>query len=604
MRALGTLFALATLAAAQTSPIRLAQVASGLTQPTDIQSDGTGRLFILEQPGRIRLLGSSAPFLSIESRVRSGGERGLLGLAFPPDFARKQHFYVNYTRVPDGATVISRFRVQAGNPAAADPASETVILTIPQPFSNHNGGQIVFGPDGYLWIGTGDGGSGNDPLGSGQDRQSLLGKMLRIDVESDLSGYRIPPDNPFVGNPAYRPEIWALGLRNPWRYSFDRETGGLWIGDVGQNRAEEIHHTPAGIGGGLNYGWAVMEGLQCLRPGCDQTGLDRPVFEYTRGAGISITGGYAYRGRWLPGLRGAYLYGDFGSGRIWALRLDGQNVTNELLLASGMGISTFGEDDDGELYVADHGRGIVFRIASQAPAPRLTSQGVVNAASFVPGLVAGSAASLFGADLAPAGALIAAQAIPLPRALAGVEVRVNGVAAPLYAVANANGLEQVNFQVPFEVAGAESVEIRVVREGLESEAVRAPLLAVQPGVFSADGVSVLAVHPDNALVTAERPVEPGGRFYLYAAGLGAVEGTTPATGAASPSEPPARARTQPTANVGGVAAEVEFAGLAPGFVGVYQVNVRLAAGTPSGMPELILTSGESASPPLRLPVGR
>ena len=278
--------------------------------------DGSGRLFVVEQSGVIRVLRDSGvnplPFLDIRGKIRSGGERGLLGLAFPPGFQEKQYFYLNYTNLA-GDTVVARYRV-TGDPDVADPTSETVVLTFNQPFGNHNGGQLRFGPDGYLYIGTGDGGSGFDPFNNGQTPGKLLGKMLRIDVESDLGQYQIPPDNPFLADAAFRPEIWGLGLRNPWRYSFDRDTGDLWIADVGQNRAEEIDFQPASSQGGENYGWSVMEGLRCVNAGCSMAGLTLPVHEYSHTGGDcggSVTGGHVYRGNRSPGLRGTYIYGDF-----------------------------------------------------------------------------------------------------------------------------------------------------------------------------------------------------------------------------------------------------------------------------------------------------
>jgi glucose/arabinose dehydrogenase len=357
---------------AQETSIRLTLAASGLTQPTDIQhaGDGSNRLFILQQDGRIRIFKNGTllpnPFLDITSRVLAGGERGLLGLAFAPEYPRKNYFYVNYTQL-SGNTVIARYRTTS-DPDIADPNSEAILLTINQPFSNHNGGQLRFGPDGFLYIGMGDGGSGGDPFNNAQNPGSLLGKILRIDVESDLAQIRIPPDNPFVNDASYQPAIWALGVRNPWRFSFDRATGDLWIADVGQDRAEEINFQPALSKGGENYGWNLMEGLRCYRSGCNPEGLTLPVLEYSHAEGCSVTGGQVYRGSGSPGLRGTYLYGDFCSGRIWGLRREGGEWVNELLLASNLSISTFGEDEAGEIYVADHARGEIYRVeGSKAP---------------------------------------------------------------------------------------------------------------------------------------------------------------------------------------------------------------------------------------------
>jgi glucose/arabinose dehydrogenase len=240
------------------------------------------------------------------------------------------------------------------------------LLTVVQPFTNHNGGQLAFGPDGYLYIGLGDGGSGGDPLNNAQNPLALLGKMIRIDVGSNTGTYAVPAGNPFVGNAAYRPEIWALGLRNPWRFSFDRQTGDLFIADVGENTYEEVNFQPAGGLGGTNYGWNIMEGLHCYNAtSCDPAGLTLPVVEYQHLSGnCSIIGGYVYRGSLYPALRGVYLYGDFCSGRIWGLKLAGTTVENRLLLESGIVLSTFGEDEAGTIYVADPVSGNIYKITS------------------------------------------------------------------------------------------------------------------------------------------------------------------------------------------------------------------------------------------------
>jgi len=322
----------------------------------------------VEQAGTIRTLDNAVapPFLDIRDRVLSGGERGLLSVAFPPGFAQTRRFYVNYTRTPDGATVVSRFLVPSGS-AVADSATETVLLTVPQPFANHNGGQLAFGPDGYLYIGMGDGGSGGDPQNNGQNKETLLGKILRIDVEAGQAPYAVPPGNPFLSDNAARGEIWALGLRNPWRFSFDRVTGDLYIGDVGQNLYEEIDFQPNGSAGGENYGWNVMEGAHCYGAvSCNSTGLVLPVAEYAHGQGdCSVTGGIVYRGAEFPLLQGTYLYGDYCSGRIWGLKRTGAVWETSLLTDTTHQISAFGEDEAGNLFIAAYGTGTVYRVTAE-----------------------------------------------------------------------------------------------------------------------------------------------------------------------------------------------------------------------------------------------
>ncbi len=332
------------------------------TRPVDLQysPDNTGRLFVVEQAGVISVFQNDAntstkePFLDIRSRVDDrGNEEGLLGLAFHPDYKSNSYFYVNYTASNPDRTVISRFSASNANPDHADAGSEVVLLSISQPYSNHNGGQLSFGPDGYLYIATGDGGSGGDPKENGQDRKTLLGKILRVDVDNPTDGkhYGIPADNPFTGNSqGFREEIYAYGLRNPWRFSFDVENGRLWTGDVGQNAWEEIDI----IEKGGNYGWNTMEGNHCYDPrsGCDRTGLKNPIHEYDRNEGISITGGFVYRGPSLEGLTGKYIYADFATRRVWALEhADLSNPTNSLLFEASFNISSFGVDQNQELYL-------------------------------------------------------------------------------------------------------------------------------------------------------------------------------------------------------------------------------------------------------------
>lgn len=340
------------------STIQLAPIASGLFKPVYLTHASDSRLFVVEQHGVIRIINDGElllqPFLDIQNRVGSdASEQGLLSVAFHPGYGENGRFFLNYTD-NNGDTTISRFQVSS-DPNAADPASEQILLTLPQPFGNHNGGQIQFGPDGYLYIGMGDGGAANDPLGNGQNNTTLMGALLRIDVDQSDS-YAIPADNPFV-NSDNRNEIWAYGLRNPWRFSFDRLTGDLYLADVGQDTWEEVDFVAAGRPGGLNFGWNLFEGSHCFSGNCDATGLEQPVFEYSHSeGGCSITGGYVYRGQQFPPLWGNYFVGDYCSGNIWAMvpTGDGTFTTQLVLGSSGLLISSFGEDAAGELYVLDH----------------------------------------------------------------------------------------------------------------------------------------------------------------------------------------------------------------------------------------------------------
>ncbi|MFN2227638.1 MAG: PQQ-dependent sugar dehydrogenase [Anaerolineae bacterium] len=352
--------------------LELQRVTGGLEQPVGIAhaGDGSGRLFVVEKPGRIRIVRDGAlrpdPFLDISGQVGSGGsEQGLLGLAFHPRYAQNGLFFVNYTD-RQGSTVVARFSV-SGDPNRADPGSQAVILRQEQPAGNHNGGHLAFGPDGYLYIGLGDGGGAGDRYGNGQNGATFLGAMLRLDVDGGQP-YSIPADNPFLDDPAVRDEIWAIGLRNPWRYSFDRRTGDLYIADVGQNVYEEVDVQPAGSGGGENYGWPIMEGQHCYpeSASCQQQGLVLPVFEYDHTQGCSVTGGYVYRGQAFPLLRGIYVLGDYCSGRLWGLARDGDGQWRAAQVGQAEGLLTsFGEDEAGELYVVDMGGGALYRLVAR-----------------------------------------------------------------------------------------------------------------------------------------------------------------------------------------------------------------------------------------------
>ncbi|MDO1449963.1 PQQ-dependent sugar dehydrogenase [Rhodocytophaga aerolata] len=339
--------------------------------------DGTNRNFVVAQKGIIHVFPNTAEvsqteeFLNITEKVVSGGERGLLGLAFHPDFKNNGYFYINYTRGNPLETVISRFQVSKANPTKADPSTELVLLTYQQPYSNHNGGKIAFGKDGYLYISAGDGGSGGDPENRSQNLKELLGKIMRIDVNRKTGNrnYGIPADNPFAGNKdGYREEIYAYGLRNVWRFSFDEQTGKLWAGDVGQNAREEINI----IEKGGNYGWKVMEGSVCYNgrnsgknDDCGKKGLIEPIYEYLHSAGLgqSVTGGFVYRGKQMPQLVGKYIYGDYQSGKIWAITLSANGKAENELIADLEGlVSAFGEDKDGEIYVCSYGEGKILKM--------------------------------------------------------------------------------------------------------------------------------------------------------------------------------------------------------------------------------------------------
>jgi glucose/arabinose dehydrogenase len=355
----------------------LTSVKSGLARPVAIANarDGTGRLFVVEQAGRIRILTKTygmytAPFLDISSRVSCCGERGLLGLAFHPSYRSNGRLYVSYTDA-DGALVVGEYRRSSTSPNRAS-TTERQIIRIPHPgHANHNGGQIAFGPDGYLYIGTGDGGGGGDPDENAQDGRSLLGKILRIapNVTSTSPAYRIPSTNPWASTTTVtRREIWARGLRNPWRFSFDRRTGDLWIADVGQNRYEEVNRSLRSSGGGraANFGWDQYEARTCHEGPCSSAGKVFPVTYYSHGAnGCSVTGGYVYRGTRYPVLAGRYLFADYCSGRIWTVTAGGSSRQSPVLLRdSSFAISAFGESEAGELFIADYRGGRILRISA------------------------------------------------------------------------------------------------------------------------------------------------------------------------------------------------------------------------------------------------
>jgi glucose/arabinose dehydrogenase len=355
--------------------IALAERWSGFDEPLQVThaGDGTGRLFVVEKGGLVWEIADGVvadePFLDLSADVSTNSERGLLSLAFEPDFGDTDAFYAYYTD-RDGRTVVARFEASEGR-GPVDTDERSVRLVVEQPYANHNGGQLAFGPDGHLYIGLGDGGGGGDPEDNGQDPTTLLGAILRVDTRASATGVResgyltdpfsIPEDNPFADGADALPEIWALGLRNPWRFSFDRETGDLWIGDVGQSAWEEIDFQPASSGGGENYGWNRLEGTHVFREPVDIEEPVMPAFEYGHDVGQSVTGGFVYRGERIPELAGTYVFGDFVSGTIWGLWPSGEGWEDLVLAETGLTISSFGEDEEGEVYVVDFG-GTVYAI--------------------------------------------------------------------------------------------------------------------------------------------------------------------------------------------------------------------------------------------------
>ncbi len=364
------------VAVSGTPALTTVRVASGLANPVDLQAipGDRSRVFIVEQPGRIRILRNGAlaatPFLDVTDRVgSSGSEQGLLGLAFHPRYAQNGRFFVNYTDQA-GDTHVAEFTVSPSNPDLADRGSERTLLFVDQPFSNHNGGGLAFGNDGFLYIGLGDGGSGGDPFGNGQNLGTALGKMLRIDVDSG-NPYGVPPDNPFVSTPGAFPPIWAYGLRNPWRFSFDRSNGNLVIGDVGQDAWEEIDLGVAARHGGENYGWNVTEGNHCYPPGtsCSAAGITLPIYEYGHSNGCSVTGGVVYQGCRMPGYHGTYFFSDYCSAPILSFTITNgaASAVRDWTSTLGKGIDSpvaFGTDADGEIYIVDHD-GEIYQIVPQ-----------------------------------------------------------------------------------------------------------------------------------------------------------------------------------------------------------------------------------------------
>lgn len=568
-------------ASAQTV-IQLVPVASGLSSPLYVTSarDGSNRLFIVEQPGRIKILAQGAaaplqtPFLDISSKVLSGGESGLLGLAFHPDYKNNGRFFVNYTRRQDNTTVVSEFKVSIGDPNVAE-TEERMIISIGQPFGNHNGGWIDFGPDGFLYIGMGDGGSGNDPGDRAQNNNELLGKMLRIDVNAGgTAPYASPSTNPFFGSTPGRDEIYATGLRNPFRCSFDRSTGQLYAGDVGQGLIEEISIIT--LGG--NYGWRIYEGTRCTNLGpaqCVANNYVMPILEYDHMNGrCSVAGGYVYRGSQNSLPAGAYIFGDFCSGEIFMR--NGSSMS--LLKDTDFQISSFGEDEAGEIYVVDL-RGAVHRITG--PQVAMT----VSAASYRPEIAPESIVSAFGQNFATS-TQTASGGQSLPTSLAGASARVvdsTGTArlAPLFFVSPI----QMNFLIPQGAAlGAGTIEFTNTNGAISGSSIN--IVNVAPGLFTANATGsgiasalALRIKADNSLIyepivqvdsqnqIVPIPIDLGpnlgnaaDRVFLVAFGTGLRFRSS--LGAV-------------TATIGGTPAQVFFAGAQPNFIGLDQANILL-----------------------------
>ncbi|MEP7340054.1 MAG: PQQ-dependent sugar dehydrogenase [Acidobacteriota bacterium] len=568
--------------------IQLQPFVSGLAKPVFMTSarDGSNRIFIIEQSGRILVMlpgettPNKTPFLDITAKVlapnTNGSEQGLLGLAFHPQFKTNRRFFVNYTRRPDGATVVAQYRASAGDANVAD-VDEIPILTVQQPFANHNGGMMDFGKDGYLYIGMGDGGSANDPGNRAQNVEELLGKILRIDLDTPTQGqpYSSPPTNPFFGPTAGRDEIYAYGLRNPWRWSFDRTTGELYAGDVGQGVVEEIDLIQLG----KNYGWRILEGTRCTNNGpasCTAPGFTPPIYEYMQQSGrCSVTGGYVYRGTRGSLPAGSYVFGDYCTGEIFLF----ENGSARVLLDSPYNISSFGEDEAGELYVVHLG-GAIYRIVNlNAPAASLAS---VSAASYRGNVLAPELiTAAFGTDLAAVTQV--SNTTPLPTNLGGTQVIVRDSAgtdraAPLFFVSPT----QVNYQVPPNTASGTATVTITSWSGVVSRGT-VQIAPVAPGLFTlnATGRGLPAAVIERVKANGTRTTEAiaqfdpaQNQFVAVPIDLGATDDQVFlvlfGTGFRFRS-----ALTAATATIGGTNAEVTFAGAQGSFVGLDQANVRI-----------------------------
>ncbi len=560
---------------------QLIQVAGNLSSPVYLTHarDGSGRLFIVEQPGRILILppGATSPlptaFLDIRTKIVSGGERGLLGLAFHPQYTTNRRFFVNYTRTGDGATVISEFKVSAANPNNAETA-ERIILTIDQPFANHNGGMIEFGPDGYLYIGMGDGGSANDPGNRSQNIEDLLGKMLRIDIDNPgaTMPYSSPSTNPYFGSTPGRDEIYAIGLRNPWRWSFDRATGQLYAGDVGQGQFEEI--SVITLGG--NFGWRVFEGTRCTGLGpasCTAGGFIPPITEYSHSGGrCSVTGGYVYRGTQSTLPAGSYIFGEFCTGEIFIFNNNAMN----LLRDTDIQLASFGEDEAGELYVVGL-EGRIFRIAVPASAASVSAASYQGASLARESIIAG-----FGNKFSTVTQSAPADQ-PLPTVLAGGSAYVRDSAgtnraAPLFFISQT----QINFQIPGATAAGNATITFTNTDGSISVGT-VNITNVSPGLFTANttgrGAAAAVVQRTRAdgsqvfepIVAFDQgqnqfvpiPIDLGletDQVFLVAFGTGFRFRS---------------AITSVSATIGGTPAPVTFAGAQGSFVGLDQSNIQI-----------------------------
>ena len=587
--------AAAPLPAAQPdlADLHFVEVFRGVANATSIThaGDGSGRLFVTEQIGRVLIHDGESllntPFLDIRTRIRAGGERGLLSVAFHPSYATNDYFFVNYTDL-NGNTIVSRFKV-SDDSNVADPNSETIFYEATQPRRNHNGGQIQFGPDGYLYIGMGDGGGAGDPPNLAQNLGSPLGKMLRVDIDGDAPAVA-PASNPFQENESALPEIWAYGLRNPWRFSFDRLTGDIFIADVGQNSVEEISFQPASSTGGENYGWRLMEGSRCFNPttDCNDGSLVLPVVEYENlggHCGGSVTGGYRYRGAQFPQLSGVYFFADYCTGDFYGAVEENDVWTKLGPRETALSIRTFGEDEGGEIYFAD--ASVVYRIEATQPPPQISAGGVVSAATFQvgSGLSPGSLAAAFGVGLA--GSTAVAEAYPLPTDLGGGSMTFNGTVAVPQVFASAG---RRNFQVPWELGGLSEASLTVTVGEETSPAVAVPLAKVNPGIFLLNHSGQAAVliastegvvaGPEGSFLGA-RPAQPGETIEVLATGLGAVT-NPPATGAAALADPVSVTIEPVSARIGGKPMTVISSGLLPSFAGIYQVKLELGEDVATG----------------------